>query len=326
MRERAAVLVRYPSAIIHADPVDAAATLARLSDALPVDVIDLRDRDRPSNDGLLATVKAALVLDVPDWLVASCPSLELIQTISTGVEWLDVALVRASGVRLANSAGTSAPEIAEFVVARILEHWKRLPELAALQRSTTWKACHGRSLLGARVVLIGYGPIGNEVARRLLPFGVRLTVVRQSWRQSVPGADDVLPLERLVEAVVDADAIVCAVPEALGTIGLLGDAVLRAAPRGVFVCNVGRGSAVVQADLLAALKDGHVGGAALDVVVSEPLPDDDPMWISEVRLSPHCSTVPSVAMERVVDLFIDNVRRVLEYRDLRNEIGVATAE
>ena len=322
MGDREAVLLSYPAKLVHADPADAALTIERLADSLPVDVVDLRDAVAPPDPDLVAAVRAALVLDVPDWMIPSCPSLGLIQTISTGIEWLDLAPIRAAGVRLANAAGTSAPEIAEFVVARLLEHWKQLPELAALQRATRWEACHGRSLVGARVVLVGYGPINAEVARRLLPFGVRLTVVRRSAEQPVPGADVVVPLDRLAEAVSDADAIVCALPEAAGTIGLLDERVLSAAPRGVFVCNVGRGSAVVEPDLLSALADGHVGGAALDVVATEPLPVDDPIWTSRVRLSPHCSTIPAPAFARVLDLFVDNVRSLLGAYDLRNEIGV----
>lgn len=316
------MLLHYPARLVHSEPADAAAVLVRLIDALPVDVIDLRDLDGPSDAARVAAVRAALVLDVPEWLLASCPALELIQTISTGIERLDVAPIRAAGVRLANAAGTGAPEIAEFVVARLLEHWKRLPELAALQRAGTWAPVHGRSLVGARVVLVGYGPINVEVARRLLPFGVRLTVVRRSSEVAVPGADEVVPLERLGEAVAAADAIVCALPEVPGTIGLLDTSVLRAAPSGVFVCNVGRGSAVVEADLLDALEDGHLGGAALDVVATEPLPHDDPIWASKVQLSPHCSTIPSVAFERVLDLFVDNVQRLVDGRDLRNEISL----
>lgn len=326
MADRPAVLLHYPSRLVHAQPADAARALARLVETSLVDVIDLRDHDGPPGSDCVGAARAALVLDVPEWLLSSCPALELIQTISTGIEWLDVAPIRAAGIRLANAAGTSAPEIAEFVVARVLEHWKRLPDLAALQASRRWDACHGRSLVGAHVVLVGYGPINEEVAQRLLPFGVRLTVVRRSWHRAVPGADAVLPIDRLGDVVVDADAIVCALPEVVDTIGILDERILRAAPRGVFLCNVGRGSAVVEAALLEALADGHAGGAALDVVGSEPLPEDDPMWTSDARLSPHCSTVPSVAFDRVIDLFADNVRRLMDGRPLRNEILTSARE
>lgn len=320
MDERAAILVRYPAKVVHPDPADAALALERLVGALPVDVVDLRDLDAPPELDRVAAVRAALVLDVPDWLIPSCPLLDLIQTISTGIETLDTAPIRDAGIRLANAAGTGAPEIAEFVLARILEHWKRLPELAARQAKATWQACYGRSLVGVRVVLVGYGPINREVARRLVPFGVRLTVVRRSWRRPVAGVDEVYPLERLGEAMATADVVVSALPEVPTTTGIFDEAVFRSAPRGVFFCNVGRGSAVVEPDLFAALEDGHVGGAALDVFAVEPLPDEDPLWRSLARVSPHCSVVPSVAFERVLDLFIDNVQRLLAGREILNEI------
>ncbi len=320
MCERAAVLIRYPAKVVHRDPTDAALTFQRLAGSLPVEVIDLRDLDAPLDPDRLAAVCAALVLDVPEWLVPSCPSLELIQTISTGTEWLDASTIQAAGIRLANAAGTSAPEIAEFVIARILEHWKRLPELAAQQMTATWEARSGRTRVGARVVLVGYGPINQEVARRLVPFGVRMNVVRRSWRRPVAGADEVYPLEHLCEAMATADVVVSALPEVPATTGIFDKRTFRAARRGVFFCNVGRGSAVVEPDLLAALEDGHVGGAALDVLSVEPPPDDHPLWRSSARLSPHCAVVPPVAFERVVDLFIDNVHRLLAGERLRNEI------
>lgn len=90
---------------------------------------------------------------------------------------------------------------------------------------------------------------------------------------------------------------------------------------GAFFCNVGRGSAVVESALIASLSSGRLAGAALDVVATEPLPENDQMWESGARISPHSSSVPNMAITRVLDLVVENLGLLDAGRPLRNEVS-----
>lgn len=297
--------------------------------ALPKhEVIDMRDRTpsdlSPAEREQLAQVTAAFILDVPEWLFEHCPNLRWIHSLKTGYDHIDLDILHDRGIRLTNGAGTAATEIAEFVIARILEHWKFLPRIAEQQRQHEWRPRFGRALGDCRVTLVGYGPINQEVARLLAPFAMRITAVRRSAGTPSQGVERVMALADLANAIGDADIVVAALPSTSGTTGLFDAGMFEAMEEGAFFVNVGRGTAVVETDLMAALESGHLGGAAVDVTAVEPLPGDDPLWDSQVRISPHCSASLDNIMRRVHELFVRNVTHFEAGDGMENEVDVAS--
>jgi phosphoglycerate dehydrogenase-like enzyme len=282
---------------------------------------DLTPRQRAA----LSRLDVALALDLPFDTPRVAPRLRWVQAVGSGIGQLRSAGLAGTGIRLTNAAGTSAPEIAEFVLARILEHHKRLPDLWVAQRRSSWQMLFGNGLTDRTIGLVGYGAINAEVARLACAFGMRVVVSRRhpSAGGELPGVAAVHPPEELAEMVADCDVVVAAVPETDDTIALFDRDLFAAMKPGAFFCNVGRGSAVVDDALVAALRSGHLAGAALDVFNQEPLPADHPYWrLPGLALSAYCSSVPVASIARVHELFRQNLARFLAGEALLNEVDL----
>ena len=299
----------------------------RFTDALPdhpiLDMRDLTPSDLNSeNFARLQDVEIAFILDMPEWLLDSCPNLKWIHSLKTGHDHIPLDALKSRGIRLTNGAGTAATEIAEFVIARVLEHWKLFPQMATQQANHVWRPAFGRALSDANVVLVGYGPINQEVSRLLAAFSVNVTAVRRSASTNSPGAQRVVSFDDIDAALGDADIVVAAVPSNSDTTGMFNLARFNAMKPGCFFVNVGRGTAVVEPDLMASLNNGHLGGAALDVTSEEPLPADNPLWDSAVRISPHSSATLANTMKRVHELFFRDITLYANGERLENEVDL----
>jgi phosphoglycerate dehydrogenase-like enzyme len=216
------------------------------------------------------------------------------------LEWLE-------GRTVTCSRGVNSAPIAEFVVASILAAEKRFPTLWAGAGNPMWTSPLG-SLVGRTVGLVGVGSIGEAVAARLLPFGVRIVAVRRSSRPSdIEGLEVVPSLEQVLAL---AEHLVIAAPLTPSTRHLLDASAFARLRPGAHVINVARGAIVDHRALLAAIEDGTVARASLDVTEPEPLPDDHPLRERpEVFLTPHASWSGPGTVERVLDLFSANLER-----------------
>jgi len=272
---------------------------------------------------LFADIDVALTLDLPFDIGTVAPRLRWVQAVGAGVGQLLSAGLAEHQIRLTNASGTAAPEIAEFVIARILEHWKRLPAIGALQVERRWAPLYGRPLAGCTIGLVGLGPINLSVARLAGAFGMRVLATRRSGVDE-PGIDRMYSSAQLTEMVRHCEVVVSALPETAETMGCFDQAFFAAMRPGAYFCNVGRGSAVVDEALVEALRSGHLSGAALDVFHAEPLTQQDPSWSAPgMRVSAHCSSVPAAAIARVHEVFRENLRRHLNGEDLVNEVDVS---
>jgi phosphoglycerate dehydrogenase-like enzyme len=174
-------------------------------------------------------------------------------------------------------------------------------------------------LAGSRVLLVGLGGLGREIARRLAALGVEVWGVRRSDAAAPEGVARLVRPDELLDALGQAAALVVAAPSTAETRRMIGAAELAALPRGAIVVNIARGTLLDEAALVDALRSGHLGGAALDVTEVEPLPPDSPLWdLPNVLLSPHKMSIVEAENGLIVDLFVDNLRRFLDGRPLRN--------
>ncbi|MGK9221529.1 MULTISPECIES: D-2-hydroxyacid dehydrogenase [unclassified Microbacterium] len=219
------------------------------------------------------------------------------------------------------SAGVHGSTLAEFAVFGVLAGAKELPRLQQAQREHAWDdRWTMRHLDEMTVLVVGLGGIGKAVVSRFAAFGARVWGTSRSGRP-VDGVERIVPVDELASAVGEVDAIVVTLPGTAQTEHLIGEEVLRAVKPGVIVTNVGRGSVIDEAALLAALDDGRVSYAALDVFEVEPLPDRSPLWDHpRVLVSPHTAALSTQEDARIMRLFADNARRLLDGEPLRNVV------
>ena len=227
----------------------------------------------------------------------------------------DAALER---IVFTSSAGVHGGPLAEFAVFGVLAGAKGLPRLRQDQDARVWPdRWEMRQIDEMTVLVVGLGGIGAECARRFHALGAEVWGTTRSGAP-VEGVDRLIPLDELTAAVAEVDAIVVTLPGTDQTHHLIGADVLAAVRPGVVLASVGRGSVIDEEALLAALDDGRVGFAALDVFEVEPLPADSPLWAHpQVLVSPHTAALSSKEEERIARRFAENATRLLDGDPLR---------
>ncbi|MFZ9406211.1 MAG: D-2-hydroxyacid dehydrogenase [Burkholderiaceae bacterium] len=234
----------------------------------------------------------------------------------------------ARGVTVTTSAGANANNVAVTALASILALSRRFPSLMAAQAERRWApllACDmPDDLAGQHAVVVGWGPVGQAIAKRLAAFDVRISVVRRAAVSGSAGALPVFDYARLADAVCDAQWLVLACPLSPLTRGLVDARVLAALPRGASLINVARGEVIDDAALIDALRSGHLGGAHLDVFSHEPLPQASPLWEApNLMITPHAAGHSTGNRARVSGLFLENLRCWLRSEPLRNVVPSA---
>lgn len=215
-------------------------------------------------------------------------------------------------VTFTTSAGVHARPLAEFALLGLLAGAKNLPRLAADQRAKQWPGRWPmRQLSGQTVLVVGLGHIGREIARVVSALGAQVIGVNREGRPE-PGIERIVAPEQLAEVAAVSDALVVSLPGTDATHGLVGEKILAALRPGATLVSVGRGTAIDEEALIAALRSGQVGFAALDVFASEPLPADSPLWTSpNVLVSPHTAANSAEEERLIAELFVDNASRLL---------------
>jgi phosphoglycerate dehydrogenase-like enzyme len=248
----------------------------------------------------------------------------------TGVSWvqstwagveplLDPALRR--DYILTNARGVFGAQMSEYVFAYLLAHERKIFEKQASQEAGRWDHTPPTRLRGKTFGLLGVGTIGAALAATARHFGMRVKGYTRASEES-PDVDEYFhgALDDCAAALgSDLDYLVSVMPDTAATRHLIGDALLRALPpRAVFV-NPGRGGVVDERALAAALQEGRLGGAVLDVFDREPLPADHVFWrLPNVHITAHTAALSAPA--DIAPLFIDNYRRLLSGEPLRYRV------
>jgi len=236
--------------------------------------------------------------------LASAPQVRWVQLVTAGVDVMRPVLDAQR--QWTSGKGLYSEPIAEYVVAGLLSSFRSIP---AYVRDRSWTVQPTRTLLGAKVTVIGGGGIGSAVVRLLQPWRCQITVVRRSPRP-MPGTVAVVGEDELKDAVSQADAVVLALALTPDNVGILDAGVLAAMPSTAWLVNVARGPHVVTDDLVAALQQGAIAGAVLDVTDPEPLPADHPLWqLDNCLITPHTSCPGEIAKPYLLARIADNVRR-----------------
>lgn len=233
-----------------------------------------------------------------------------------------------SDVVFTNSAGIHAEPVAETVLAAMLHFARGFDVATRAQRRGEWdKAWFNeaespvRELGMGTVGVVGYGGIGREVARRAVAMDAKVLALKRSRAEAPAGVELVYGTAGWERILAECDYVILAVPETPDTLGLLDGAALARMPRHAVVVNVARGGVVDEDALAAALREGRIRGAALDVFQEEPLPPDHPFWrLPNTLVLPHISAYSHAFWQREVDLIVENIARYREGRPLRRVV------
>lgn len=223
--------------------------------------------------------------------------------------------------------GVHAVPLAEFCAMAMLGFSRGLFRMTALQAEKKWARFAATDLVGRTVVVFGHGSIGREVGRLAQAFGMKAIGVKRSVTDEKPEqhhADELHPSSALPELLPRADFLVLVAPHTNETESVLGRKEIAILPEGAVIINIGRGALIDEPAMIEALQSGHLGGAALDVFATEPLPADSPLWsMSNVLVSPHSASTSDRENGRLTALFCDNLRRFIDGAPLRNVLDVA---
>jgi phosphoglycerate dehydrogenase-like enzyme len=209
--------------------------------------------------------------------------------------------------------GVYAEPVAEHALSLMLAGMRNVAQYA---RQSQWSVPKGINLLGAKVSILGGGGITESLLRLLRPFGCHITVVRHNV-EHMEGAADVVGPEHLVDALAGADVVVLALALTARTKGLISRSELEVMESHTWIVNVARGGHIVTDDLVWALQEGRIGGAALDVTDPEPLPAGHPLWSQpNCIITPHIGNTPEMAAPLLAARIRENVARFIHGESL----------
>lgn len=289
---------RYGEAMTHdARPTVVLLTAEGVAPPTDLDAVrELADIRECTADTLAEALPGAEILFVWDifsgalaaaWHAAD--SLRWIHVAAAGVDKLLFDELRDSEVRVTNAKGVFDGPIAEYVLACVLAHDKQLHTTEALQRAGRWEHRETTRVFGRRALVVGTGGIGRATARLLRAVGLDVRGAGRRTRDNDEDFGVVVDSSQLAAHLGEVDHLVMVAPLTEATQGMLGASELASLPDGAHVVNVGRGQLVDQKALTAEIASGRLS-AHLDVVVVEPLPDQDPLWtLKGSHISPHMS-------------------------------------
>jgi len=252
-------------------------------------------------------------------LMLESPSITWLHTINTGLDKLPYLPLVEKGVAVTNNHA-QAIAIAEFVFGQVLARFQDVHDYRLKQADRLWKHRGFREIAGTHWAIVGFGEIGQELARRLKAFGATVTAVR---RKPDNGglADRVIQQHQLAEVLPQADVVVLACASNDSTRNMVNEAFLGSMKDHSVLVNIARGDLVVEAALKAALDAGCPDFAILDVFNQEPPAQDSWVWQHPgVSLTPHTSNAGSGMRARSEANFLDNLLRMLESRPLCNQV------
>jgi phosphoglycerate dehydrogenase-like enzyme len=242
------------------------------------------------------------------------------------VKKADLSSTELARIVFTTGSGVHAGPLSEFAVFGLLAGAKQLARLQADKAARRWRS-GGRwpmgQLAGATTVILGMGHVGRETARKVVSFGGRVLGVNLVLDDPVPGVERLVPPEELLQVIKEADYLVNTLPGTDSTYHFVSSEVLSAAKPGLVVASVGRGSVFDEAALVAALKDGRVGFACLDVFEHEPLSAKSELWnLENVVISPHTASNSPDEERLLAELFVENARRFLDGEPLLNRVDL----
>ena len=266
-------------------------------------------------------------------LMREMPQLKWCNSVSAGVgHFLQSGVFDRGDVLLTNSSGAYGLAISEHIIMVTLLLMRRMPEYFEIVAERGWtRDLKIRSIKGSVIAIIGTGNLGQNAAKRYKALGAKKVIGFSRSGREREFFDEVFRIDEF-ESVVSGrseddqiDVLVLCVPGTADSEGLLSAERIALLPEKTFVINVGRGILIDQDELIEALNEGRIAGAALDVMYPEPLPADHPLWTAQnCIIAPHISGDMGLpeTVDITVDIFCDNLRRYADGRELTHLIDI----
>ena len=257
--------------------------------------------------------------------------LKWIHSTAAGVAQLMYPELRDSGILVTNPSGVFSAPMAEHTMGLLIALARNFPDSVRHQDRSNWgqqqmwdQPQKLTELNGQLLLIIGFGSIGRELAKRARIFDMRVWGVTRSGKGDSAHAERIFPASQLNDALPHADYVVIAAPETSDTTKsrqLFGAQQISLMKPGSRLINIGRGSLLDESALIRALESGTLGGAALDVTSVEPLPPESPLWKApNLFITPHTSAVSTRLWDRETALLVDLMERWFDGREMFNQV------
>ena len=262
---------------------------------------------------------------------AATKKLKWVHSTSAGVGQLMYPELRNSGVIITNASGIFSIPMAEHTIGLILALARNFPDTVRQQEKAIWsqqdlwdKPQHLAEVNGTLLLIVGYGSIGREVAKRAKVLGMRVWGVTSFGEGDGTHDEKIVAPTRSHNVFPNADYLLLCAPETSETNSLIGAQQLAQMKRTARLINVGRGSLVDEAALISALESGALAGAAVDVAQTEPLPATSPLWRApNLFITPHTSALSDRLWPRETAMLVDLLERWFDGRELFNRVDFA---
>ncbi len=262
---------------------------------------------------------------IDERMIAGAPRLRVISNLAVGVDNIDLDAATRAGIAVGHTPGVLTEATADLAFGLLMAAARRIAEADRHVRAGKWRTWGPMTMLGRDVHastlgLIGFGAIGNAMARRATGFGMRVLYLKHSSSKRNPPGNDAprvagavgVSLPRLL---AQSDYVSIHVPLTSKTRRMIGAREFALMKPGAILINTARGSVVDQAAMVAALKSGHLGGAGLDVTDPEPIASDDPLLrLDNVVITPHIGSASIAARARMAAMAVDNILAVFSGR------------
>ncbi|RRN70896.1 D-2-hydroxyacid dehydrogenase [Peribacillus simplex] len=257
-------------------------------------------------------------------ILKKAPKIKWIHSDSAGVEAMLNEDIKKSDVIITNVKGCSSVPIAEHTIAMLSSLARGVPTMIRNQINKNWVEIPVKDLENSTVGIIGYGDIGFEIAKRCKGLGMTVIGCRRNpaqRKEEYEPADLIMGMDQVDKVLSRSDFVVLALPFTKDTSYFLNEERINKMKKGSHLINVGRGNTIVDEDLIESLRNGQIAGAALDVFEVEPLPEDHPFWqLENVMVSPHNAYNSAKHLDRVMELFLKNLKLFSDGKPLKNVV------
>ena len=268
--------------------------------------------------GNFTTILTRSNTQIPQGLLEQVPSIRLVATCGVGYDNLPLDYLKANGIKASNTPGVLNDAVCELAIGMLFSLVRRIPEAQAFVKSAAWSKAPfavTTTLAGKQIGIAGMGRIGQDLAKRLEPFKVKIAYTGPSRKAlSYDYYPDIKAL------ALASDVLILACPASPETDRMINAEVLDALGSSGFLLNIARGSVVDEGALLVALQQKKIAGAALDVFDNEPNPNPGLLNLDNVLLTPHIGSATVETRQLMTNLAIDNLKAFYNQQPLLTEV------
>ncbi|MFC0190341.1 D-2-hydroxyacid dehydrogenase [Fictibacillus aquaticus] len=249
--------------------------------------------------------------DLTDELIEKAEKLKWIMVISAGLEKMPFEAIKKKNILVTNARGIHAVPMAEYTIYMLLQTAKQAKTLIRNEQDKVWNRQVGMTEISGKTIgILGAGAIGTEIARLAKAFSMKTIGYNRSGEKGSYFDEIYSSPNELPELFASCDFIINVLPKTPETFRLIGKELFITMNKDAIFMNIGRGSTVVEEDLIQALENKTFAHAILDVFEQEPLPENNPLWeMDNVTVTPHISSITPQYQERAIALFEDNLKQ-----------------